>query len=37
MRFPYDVDEKNLSDEQKQFVCTSALMEDKFKSLNDGR
>lgn len=37
MRFPNDVNTDSLSDEEKQFVCTSALMENKFQELDNGR
>ena len=37
VRFPLDVNVNALTTEEKQFVCTSALMEDEFKSLDDGR
>ena len=37
IRFPNDVDTSSLSKEEKQFVCTSALLEDKFMELDNGR
>ena len=37
IRFPNDVDTSSLSTEEKQFVCTSALMEDKFVALDTDR
>ena len=37
VRFPNDVDVNYLTTEEKQFVCTSALMETKFNELDDGR
>lgn len=36
-RFPNDVDVGSLSQEQRLFVCTSAMMEPDFQNLNDGR
>ena len=37
IRFPNDVNTSSLSREEKQFVCTSAILETKFKELDDGR
>ena len=37
IRFPNDVDTNSLSTEEKQFVCTSALLEDTFKALDTDR
>ena len=37
VRFPLNVDVNSLTAEEKQFVCTSAMMEDKLKALDDGR
>ena len=37
IRFPKNVNTSQLTAEDKQFVCTSALMEDTFKDLDDGR
>lgn len=37
VRFPPDVDVESLSTEEKQFVCTSALLEDSFQALDNGR
>ena len=37
VRFPLNVDVNALTAEEKQFVCSSAMMEDKFKDLDNGR
>ena len=37
IRFPNDVNTNLLSDEEKQFVCTSALLEDTFQALDTDR
>jgi voltage-dependent calcium channel alpha-2/delta-1 len=37
VRFPNSVDTDSLTTEEKQFVCTSALLEDSFKALDNGR
>ena len=37
IRFPNDVSTSSLTNEEKQFVCTSALLEQKFQELDDDR
>lgn len=34
IRFPNDIDINNLSVEDKQFVCISAMVEEKFQALD---
>ena len=37
VRFPPSINFNDLTNEQKQFICTSALLEDKFQELNTDR
>ena len=37
VRFPEEVNASSLTNEEKEFVCTSALLEDSFKALDNNR
>ena len=37
IRFPNDVDIENIEDEEREFVCASAQLEDQFEDLEKER